>query len=332
MNKYIFNYCVAITAASLLWFASCKKETGYTITKTTDDSETQAIIADDELFVNSQFDQAINDAIKATSISSTTSGDTPPPPVGNALFTTIPGAVIDTAKIDSGIVKITYYGANADHTIGRSGEVIIQHGLDGSGKVIPWKTLGAHAGLSFNQYEVVVLATNKSLWFNGSGAVNNVTGELIQNIANSVLVPGDTLVDKIRAQIDFTFNDNVAIIQTWHWNFSYRRLFEIHDTTITASLRGDSVINGSGNVSTWGTTRFGQEFNSNISATVSENIYGSSFIYKPLTGIKTIVGIPEQLTITYGVTAQGTPQSSGNPYGYKITWFRAGSQQKIISY
>jgi hypothetical protein len=334
MKKSIAIFSAFILMA--LWMAlsisSCKKESGYSITQTTDDSQTQAIIADDELFVNNEFEQVVNDAVSATAISSTTSGDVPPTQTGNALFTTVTGAVIDTSRIDSGLITITYFGTNADHTIGRSGVVKIKHALNGSGNVIPWKTIGAIAEITFDQYEIVVLATNKSLWFNGSGTVSNVTGELMPNIANSAIVPGDTLVDKIRAQINFTFNDNVSTIKTWNWNLSLHRVFNGVNPVITCSVSGDTAIDDMNNVALWGTNRFDENFYTCTSAPVMTNISGSSFLNKPLSGLKVIKAIPEQLTITFGVDSQGDLQTSGNPYGYKITWFRAGSQQSVISY
>lgn len=334
INKIIFNCFLAVVLTGLV-FTACKKTHESTLVNTTDDTDTQSIIALDELEVNTEFDQAVNDAITASSISSTTSGDTAASSTtGNILLTTISGAVIDTNQINMGIVKITYYGKNAENTKGRTGEVKIKHAVS-NGKIIPWKTQGANATITFTTYEVIFLDTvKKSIWLDGNCSVTNISGGLLKNIANPLLVPGDSLVDKVRAELFFTRNDNITVIKKWTWHFNQLRVFNLNGTTVTATIKGDTAINNNNNVVTWGTTRFDQNFYTSITTPILQNISGSTFLYDPLKGRKVILGITEPITITYGVDQQGSPATTGNPYGYIITWTNSGGQAKqaVVSY
>lgn len=321
-TKVIIYKSISIAALLFLFLPSCKKRTETTLINTTDDAATQTIIAADELEVNYELDQTVNEAILASSISSTTSGiatSTNP----DILFTAIPDAVIDTNKIKKGIIIINYYGKNPDKTKARTGTLEIRHALAG-GKVIPWKTKGASMKLIYNQYEIVFLKiVNKSIVLNDTGVVTNLSGGLLQT-----LLPGDSVVNKVKARLAFTNNDNITVIQQWIWDFNRHQVYKLNDTTITTMITGDTVVNGTDGVVTCGTTRSGQNFYTSITTPVIQNIAKSSFLYNPLSGVKNIQGIKEPITVTYGVDQQGNLVNSGKPYGYKFKWINASGITK----
>ncbi len=296
-------------------FVSCKKRTEIILVNTTDDIATQTIIASDEFEVNYELDQTTNEAILASSISTVTSGVTDTSNSSDILFTAIPDAVIDTNKIDKGIITITYYGKNLDKTRARTGSIEIRHTLS-SGKVVPWTTKEASMTLKYNQYEVVFLkVNNKSIVLDGTCTITNISGGLLKT-----LLPGDSLVDKVNAKLAFTNNDNNTVLQQWIWNFSRHQVFKLNGTTIKAKLTGDTTINNITNVSTWGITRSNQPFCTSIITPVFQNISGSSSLYVPLSGIKNIREIKEPIEVTYGVDQNGNFVGGQNPYGYKFKW------------
>ena len=311
---------------------SCSK-TGYTVTNYTADSATQIITANDELNINYEFDQAVNEAIASTTLSVIASGDTMnpgPSPVGNTFLS---GAIIDTTHLaDSAIIWIQYFGKNVPQTKGRTGYVIVQLGRDGNGKIIPWKTPGAVMNITFLQYEVIVLATNVSVWMNGTATVRNVSGGQLTFPPKMTLSAGDSLQDRVSGNITFTYNDNVAVIQTWTWNLTQTRMFNMQNGSLTSTIRGDSSVSGVAGVSTTGTTRFGNVFNTQLTKAVVQGISSSYILSQPLSGEKVINGIPEPITIDYGVNSSGIAVQS-NPYGYKITWMHSGGQAvSVVSY
>jgi hypothetical protein len=306
-NKINFTCLAGITIGALL-FAACEKKTGYTITKTTDDTETQSIVAADELNVNYEFDQAINEVLLASTISRIVSGDTSAFPPGNVLYSTLSHAVIDTSQSASGIVNITFFGKNADDTKGRTGKIQIKLPVD-NGHVIPWKTKGVIATLTFDQFEILVLATNRQLWQSGTCSITNISGGLLKKAKDLALLPGDSLIDKLSGQITFTYNDNIAVIQTWDWHFNQLRSFSLSDTTVIASI-------------------------SNTTIPIIQSISGLFILSNPISGSKAINGIKEPILIIYGVNEQGSIVTEGDPYGYKIVWNNSAGErtQTVVSY
>jgi hypothetical protein len=332
MFKIFLSYIVLSIIICAL-FTSCDK-TGYTIVKTTADSATQIITANDELDVNYEFDQAINEALLATTLSTFACGEKINQGTENELYTTLNQVIIDTSEIiDSALIRLTYYGKNADQTKGRSGVITLHFARDNNGKIIPWKNPGASININFEQYEVIVLANNKSIWMNGSSTIINVSGGLLQKASDITLNPGDTLKDNVSGNIAFTYNDNVNIIQTWTWYINQVRKFTIQNAILTSSINGDSSINGSNDISTSGTTRFGSVFYTQTIAPVVQTISSLYILSNPISGEKAIHGIPEPLSIEYGVDSNGNPVSGISPYGYKISWISNGGQAvTIVSY
>jgi len=225
-------------------FTSCQKETT-TLVTSAPDSYTQGTIASDEVFVNDEIDQAIDEAVSGLSICKPTSGSNTVNPV------TVQGAVIDTSQVDSGIVNIFYYSKEADTMRARTGSLEIKLPVLNK-KVIPWMTVGVRATITFTSYEINYLNTNTSVWFKGTITVTNYSGGLLKN-----LLPGDSLVEKVRGPIDYTYNDNGAILTLYLWNLHRTRVLGITNTSvITVTTRGDTTINSINNVSNWGGDTF----------------------------------------------------------------------------
>lgn len=310
-QKRLFNYIIPIALVGFLLVGCQKVET--TRINTNSNSESQSVIATDELTLNNEFDQAIDDAVAV---------------ICNPKAT-IPGAIVDTSRINVGVIEIDYYGKELDGTKSRTGSDSI-HETMVSGKIVPWGTPGTIATITFgdidnNGYEVMFLTNSTSVKFTGTAALTNVYGGYLQNIT-----AGDSLVERIRASISFTYNDNVAVIQLFNWYLSQERTFTIYDTVMNAITRGDTNINGYLNVSTWGTTRFGNSFYTAITSPMVQNISDPHLSYNPLSGDKAIEGITEPILSSYGVSSVGLPQATGTPYGLIATWINNGGQAQAV--
>jgi hypothetical protein len=318
-RKFIFSRTLVMAFAVLLLV--CCQKTTTTITKTTNDSASQATIASDELNVNNEIDQVIDEAVAGLGMCKQTSGGLTVNP------SSITGAVIDTSQVDSGIVNIFYYGKESKPVKSRSGTVEIKLPVV-SKHPVPWTTAGVTATVTFTNYEIFYLTiANKSLWFKGTFNVTSANGVLVKN-----LVVGDSLVEKVRGPVSFTYNDNGAILYLYLWNLHRTRILKrtaTNDTTITTL--GDTIINGINNVANWGMTRLSDNYYTSIITPVYQDISSSSY-YNPLSGVKSIQAIPEPMTLTFGVNQSGTPIAS-SPFGYKMTWTnKYGAQDSVISY
>ncbi|HTB07805.1 MAG TPA: hypothetical protein VK806_12705 [Bacteroidia bacterium] len=301
-----------LAALVVLLFVCCKKETTTTV-ESTSDSVSQSTIAFDELTINNEFDQAADDAVTVLCDSTAT----------------IAGAVVDRSQVNIGIIEIDYYGKEADGTKTRTGSDSIHQPIVG-GHVVPWGTPGATATITLGTYsspgyEVLFATNNTSVRLSGSAILTNTYGGDLQSI-----IPGDSLVERIRASISFTYNDNAAIIQLFPWYLNQIRVFTLSGSITSATTRGDTSINGYLNVGTWGTDRLGNSFYTSTNTPVVQNISTANLSYNPLSGNKTIEGITEPITNTYGVTSLGGIQSTGTPYGLLATWIDNGAQSQIV--
>ena len=322
----LFLALFTLPVVMLILPSSCSK-TGYTIINTTADSASQIITANDELNINYELDQVINESLLATTQCYLTSGDT----VALGLNTTISGAIIDTSYInDSSLITVTYYGKNGQQTKGRTGTVTINFVRDNNGKIIPWGKPGATININFYQYEVIVLATNVSVWMNGSATVTNTSGGLLMRPGNITLPGSDSLQDKVDANIIFTYNDNTSLIQTWTWLMTQTRVFNFQNSLLTSTIRGDSTVGTLTGIATSGTTRLSIGFNTQITIPVVQTMSPGLILSNPLSGEKVIHGIPEPVTIDYGFNSNGTPAQNSSPYGYKMTWIHNGGQAVTI--
>jgi hypothetical protein len=328
---YLLILIIPLVVAGLS-ISSCSK-TGYSISSYTADSATQIIISHDELNVNYEFDQVVNEALLGTAISSIAGGDNTGLATGNVMYGTISGAIIDTSHIaDSALIHITYYGKDADGTKGRTGIVTMQLSRDGAGKVIPWKTPGATMTITLEQYEVILLSNNTSVWMNGTAHLTNMTGGLLKQPANTVFPPGDSLRDMVNGNINFTYNDNLAVIVTYSWNINQVRMFNIQNSVFTSTIRGDSIINNVNGISTSGMTRSGDIFSTQITTPVVQSVSSAFILSQPLSGQKLINGVTEPIKVDYGVNRSGNPAPAA-PYGYKITWTHSGGEAtSVVSY
>ncbi len=323
MRRALFYTSVVLL---FLGIFSCKKRHEYTLVTSTDSTATQKIFASDESEVTAEFNRALNEIIAAVSISKRTSGDTFSK---GSLSTTVAGALIDTSKLNQGTVIINYFGKTLDNKKARTGRILITLPKV-SNVIVPWKTKGLKLTIDFDQYEVIILSNNNSLWLDGPCYFTNVTGGLLKYIANPNVVPGDSLNDKVEADFDYTYNDNVSVVQTWPWHIKFKRSLYQNDTVVEAKLTGDTILNNTANVSTWGTNRSGQGFYTCITAPLWYNTYGQNFFYKPLQGRKVVLGIASPITATYGVDASGSQVSNGNPFGYIISWTNSSQQAQSL--
>lgn len=311
IHNLIIFYCFSFTMV----IAGCAKETT-TRTQTTSNSTGQTAIASDELTLSNEFDQATDDAVMV---------------ICNHKAS-IAGATVDTSQISAGIIEIDYYGKEQDGTKSRTGADSI-HLNTVAGHVVNWGTPGAVASVTFGTvnspgYEVLFITTNTSVRLGGTTTLTNLYGGYLQN-----LNAGDSLVEIIRGDLKYTFDDNAATVQYNPFNVNRVRAFSKFDTSLFANNRADTSIGNFTNVCEWGLDRFGDNYYTSITIPVKQNLSIYALSYNPLSGIKSIQNIAEPIQCTYGVNQQGGLVNSGTPYGFILTWINNGGQaQNIVAY
>ncbi|MFY9308042.1 MAG: hypothetical protein WAQ28_03225 [Bacteroidia bacterium] len=232
------------------------------------------------------------------------------------------GMTIDSTYKNIGKLILNYSGPDCSGTKTRSGSITVQLPYSG-GQITTWSTPGATATLTFNDYKVTYISTNKSLKFNGTHSVKNVNGGgWLQ------LLLGTPIVHKVRANMQISFDDSTSC----SWQFAKVRTYHYMSGQLKASIAGDTVINTYNHIAMWGVNRLGENFKVDVPTPVAYYLAGNTCLYKP-TGEIVLYSDTNHLTITYGVDASGNVVT-GCPYGYKYSWMdmQNNPQQLVIAY
>ncbi len=301
-SKNIF--IILLIAATAFGIQSCKKDSTESST-TTDDTAAQMQHSTDESNQTTESEYALNDANDAMNNSS----------FGKSF--SIVGATIDSVVGDKKVV-ITYNGNNVDGTRNRTGQITVQ--LTSGNH---WRDANAVITITFTNFKVTRNATGKSLTFNGTHTVTNVSGGLVSTLTN-----GNSVTHKIEGTMNVTFDDGT----TRSWMITRQRIIGLTSTgSVYVSISGFGTKDGLTNIVVQGTNRVGGVFYTIISTPV---IFSSSCSWTPISGVKVHKGIDREITVTFGVDQSGNAVTSTCPYGFKINWtnIKGDAKQAVISY
>ena len=322
MKKTITLIGALILSCALTFVVSCSKSNS-----AADDTNAQSQNASDDARVNSELENVSNEANSAVSGAKAFSGAKVEGIVGINTF-----ACDVTAKYDStlGSVTLSYDSSACSLMFRRTGSITIS--MPGFGNGTRWKDKNATITIAFNNYKVTRLSDGKSITFNGSKSITNLTGGLIPTLAYNA----SPVQHKITTNnLSITFDDgtqrkwSVYQIRTWSNIGPTSPVFQVQ-------ISSDTIVNGLSNVTMWGTNRLGNNFYVQLTNALTAN--SSCGWYKPTSGVRVITGISHVITETFGVDLL-----TGNPIGYtgtcvaegfRINWTNANNQSKqvIFSY
>ncbi len=325
-NKKIILGSITAVLIAVSIIAGCKKKEDAPVpvpaphALTADSPAKQSQKAGDQLNFENETNQAMDDCNSALQGVSTTRG------TQTFSFCNV---TIDSSQQALGKIKLTYTGNDCYNTKLRSGVIEIQLPF-ANGHVTTWSTAGVTSSLTFINYKVTYIASGKSLLFNGIHKVTNINGGgLVQ------LYFGTPIIHKIRAAMQVAFDDSTAVT----WNVARKRTFTYTNSLqkVWGSEAGDTIMGGYNHVAIWGINRIGEHFTFDVPTDITYDIYylsgSNSCIYRPLHGQLIDHGVSHEITVDYGVDSSGTAQTSGCPYGYKISWTDSnGSLHFVLPY
>ena len=291
-----FFALVAITAVLL---SACKKEEE---DKLNDGDDLQEMSTDASVYFQ-ETEQIFNDISNAMESSSL--GKTG----------TVDGANInDSTFIAFKRVVITYTGPNLGGTRIRTGTATLQ--LTEGAK---WSDAGAVLKIDFNNVRITNTLNGSIIVINGTYYARNVSGGKAFNDAQ--------VIHKVWGSGTTTFGSG----ETNAWFLNRERTFTNNSGVLTISTRGDTTISDKQNVVIWGTNRKGKPFWIETDAAI---VLSSQCFGKVMSGRQIISGLSAEFTVTHGVKADGTPNNTGCPYGYKVEWKNLQGENKsaVISY
>lgn len=316
----LFTGSLLIIALSGFLFTGCKKDN--------DDSDAaaeqvqQETNATDESRVAASDDEVSDDANRIIAMHPRLRGIN-----YQGIYTgiTVPcGATVDTTLIAQGQVTVIYNGLNCNGTRTRTGSIVLQLPYDaGTGVVTPWSDAGSSFTITYNSFQVTSLNSGKSITFDGTRVITNVSGGLV-DASPTFATP---IVHHITGTMQMTFDNGT----TRTWNIDRTRTIARTNSVTTITITGNATQGGYSNVAIWGTNRLGNSFYVTIDSPV---ILSSTCDYNAVSGIRMHHGVIRELTVTYGVDQLGNVVTGTCPYGFKLNWIdRNGNpKQAVISY
>lgn len=266
------------------------------------DSTSQTTRASDQSNVENESNQAMDEANSAMGQVSTTRE-----------VQAICGYTIDSSLKAQGKITLIYDGTTNCSGKTRSGKIFIELPVV-NGVVTRMSTAGATAKLTFENYKIINVATNKSIEFNGFHTVTDSTG-----YTDTALYLGTIVVYKIRGNVQITFTDGTS----GTWNTAKRRILDISvmNNIASVSVSGDTVINNyPGKAAFWGINRVGDSFTVTVPTPVEYKVIFGTCLYRAK-GVVKYYWLTHEITVRYGVTNLGFyPDPAPCPWGYSIEW------------
>lgn len=290
---------ILLTAAAIFSFTiifhSCKKESSSGNTDFTTEASVQS---DDQSRVSGEIDAANNDANAALESYASFTGRNTNVQICNATV------VVDSAS-NPRTITITYTGAGCVGNTTRTGSIVIS---------IPagthWRDAGAAITVTYNALKITRLSDNKSITFNGSHTLTNVTGGLLVNLP----ALGTIKHSITSSNMSVTFDNGTQRT----WQIAKERTFT-YANGVVISTRGTHTEGNVTGIAEWGTTRNGRAFTTRT----AEPLVVRQDCLMRLTSGKVVhtVGTAFTATTTFGLDAQGNPVSCPvGSYYMKVEW------------
>jgi hypothetical protein len=310
-----------------LFFACSKNGSGSNSTTTTvDDLQVQS---DDQTMASNEDDATTNDADAALSSNASIAGSF-------LNGTSVTGKVaemglngVDSISVvicDATItfdttsttrtVTITYNGSNCWGNRTRTGSITIT-----VPKGVHWADVGATVSITIDNLKITRVRDNKTITFNGSKTITNVTGGLLKDLATL-----QTVTHTIAANLTITYNNG----KTSEWNASKQRIFT-YNNGVVITTTGTHSDGTNSNVAEWGTNRYGVSYESLITMA---KVIEQSCDYRLTGGANEIINNNNgaTATITYGLDSTGAPTGCPGSGTYYAELVYVGPSGKTYTY
>lgn len=303
---------ILVVATIGLTFTACKKNEEVNPANP-DDTAQQALSASDQTRMETESNNSMDE------VSSIVDG------ISNvkSMQTLGCNVTVDSSNAATGLIVLTFNGTSCDGLRNRTGVINIQLPYNSNTQTVTkWHEAGCTLTLTYVNFVVTRLSDNKSLTINGTHSVTNVNGGRLAEITS-----GSPIVHKVRANMQLTFDDGT----TRTWGAARTRTFTLTNNILSTSVVGDTAVSGYSDVAEWGTNRAGESFVCSITTPVVVNLAGSTCLHKPLSGVRVHHRLTHEITVTFGVDANGNAVTNGDcPYGFKANWVNAHGVAKQV--
>ncbi|MCX6245072.1 MAG: hypothetical protein NTU98_10245 [Bacteroidetes bacterium] len=308
-TKNLFTFAFIMIAVMALILAGCSKDK--TTEKGTTNTESMQQLTNDNNNVMNAVDQVVNDANSVlNSASSLKSGQMGGGPCNTTV--TVGGIINDSITVD-----IEYHGKDCPEQHLRTGHILIKKKYNE-----PWGDPGTTVLITTNNFSITKLSNGKTIILNGIKHYQNVSGHYLWELDSTMNVT--SITHKIWGSVSATFTDDNT---TRVWNIARQHIFtgQLSNYTLVMTTDGFGSADGYDNLETWGLTRAGENFYTQITQSV---VHKMACNWAPCAGI-IIHQIPsdsKSLTITFGYDINNNLITNGDcPARYRVDWVVNGN-------
>lgn len=240
------------------------------------------------------------------------------------------GVIIDTSDINQNILYFNFDGTTSCFSPSRtrSGQIIVELTSGAN-----WNNARAVIRETFVNYKVTRLSDNKSITFNGDKTLKNLNGN---NWLGFFLSYSSLKFQERAIGIDVTFDNNQRAVwsnaRITEWSYVQANSTPgIQTPYIRFEANGDSTLNNTATVDSWGINRFGDSFVTYYNAAIVSNTYCG--LWRPNSGELVHKVASDSYTLTLGVDQNGNPTSANCAYGFEVVWDINGTaNSQVFSY
>lgn len=240
------------------------------------------------------------------------------------------GVTIDCTQVQDGILFFNFDGTTPCFSPSRTraGQIKVEL-INGNS----WAEAGAVLKQTFTDFKVTRLSNGRSIEFDGIKTLKNVNGH---NWLQFLLGNEDFTHESRSNDIVVSF-DNGSSAEWNHareitWSYSPAGTDpNVPYAYIGFSSSGDTTINGTSGMDSWGVNRFGDSFITYYNQPVVSNTYCGLWRFNSGQLVHEVDG--DDYTLTLGVDQNGNATSNTCAYGFEVSWnVGNNSNSAVFSY
>jgi hypothetical protein len=329
-NKMIYRLGMLCLASAML-IGGCKKkedpiEPEPVVTPAPEETGQAGV---DSREATGENDEALNDINEALSNSNKVSGKGGSANEEGGLTGNACKPVIDSTQAGLGVLTLSYTGSTCNNRT-KTGVIKLTLVNYTSGK--RWKDTGAVLKVDYINYKIKRASDQKSLTFNGTQQLKNVSGGNWWNL----------LVWKNQTSLVTTVTGTNLIV-TWHDNTTatyniHRKITYSCPSPSVIAVKGEGIGTSGGltSLENYGTSRQGDAFTSQVTTPIIWNTTcGGGAPLQGAVNVK-VTSKNFDLIFLYGVDVNGntgTTITNPCPYGWKLQWtVNNASSSKVFAY
>ena len=240
------------------------------------------------------------------------------------------GVTIDCTDVSQGILYFNFDGSTPCFSPSRTRAGQIKVELIAGNN---WAQAGAVLKQTFIDFKVTHLSSGRSIEFDGVKTLKNLDGH---DWWQFLLGQTDFSYESRSVNMDVSF-DNVASAE---WNHARTVTWSYHPAGSDPNIpyayigfeaSGDTTINGTSGIDSWGLNRFGDDFITYYNQPLLSNTYCGLWRFNSGQLVHEVAG--DDYTLTLGVDQGGNPSTGTCAYGFEVSWnVGNNSNSQVFSY